>query len=53
MHVNPIFLLEFGVFNGSALVWGAYELWSVRKSKRDDSQTASKESEEGPGHPER
>lgn len=33
MEINPLFLLEFIVFSGAALAWGAYELWSVRPEK--------------------
>lgn len=33
MEINPLFLLEFVLFSGAALAWGAYELWTVRSVK--------------------
>jgi hypothetical protein len=35
MEFNPLFLLEFVLFSGVALVWASYEFWSVRPKKDD------------------
>jgi hypothetical protein len=33
MEINPLFLLEFVLFSGVALIWAGYEFWSVRPRK--------------------
>lgn len=56
MTVNPIFLMEFLLFNGGALAWAAWEYWQVRPSRaRRESETDTPEddSPQRPGHPER
>jgi hypothetical protein len=52
--MNSLFLLEFLVFDATALAWAGYELWSVRKSKweEDDADKADERSNETPRHPE-
>lgn len=50
MKANPLFLLEFVLFNGVVLVWAFRELWSVRPDKPPDGEKAS--SPEDPGHTE-
>ncbi len=49
---HPIFLLEFLLFDGAALAWAGYEIWSVRpgKDKPDESKDAA--SEDCARHPE-
>jgi len=49
MKANPLFLLEFALFNGVALVWAIREFWSVRPGKTDETAKASPED---PGHTE-
>jgi hypothetical protein len=49
MEINPLFLLEFVLFSGVALVWAGYEYWSVRPRKRDAASTPTDDA----GHPER
>ncbi len=60
--MNKLFLLEFLIFDGAALTWGAYEIWSVRRSRWPDDPKErpddAKEkmpapSENAPRHPER
>ncbi len=56
MKSHYVFLLETGLFEGVALAWGVWELWSVRRSKDDKpkSKPAAPDSlPKGPGHPER
>jgi hypothetical protein len=51
--MNPIFLLEFLLFDGAALAWAGYEIWSVRPGK--DKTEAAKNpgpSNETTRHPE-
>ncbi len=48
MNVNPIFLIELLVFNGAALAWAGYELWTVRPSQREKKSPPPDE----PGHTE-
>ncbi len=51
--MNSLFLLEFLVFDATALVWAGYELWSVRKSKWDEDEADKTDpSNEPPRHPE-
>jgi hypothetical protein len=54
---NPLFLMEFLVFNGAALGWAGYELWSLRREREKDAaedaakaaaEAASKESARHP-----
>ena len=55
MQVNPLFLLEFLLFNGGALVWAGWEYWQIRPSKSDRDaarDTPPPPSPEDPGHPE-
>jgi hypothetical protein len=56
MSGNPVFLFELLIFSGAALAWGAWELWSVRRSRdTDTSQPAEPEpgaSSGEPRHPE-
>ncbi len=54
MHVNPLFVLEFLLFDAGAIGWAAWEYWRIRPSKtrRDDVPPSSKASPEDPGHPE-
>lgn len=39
MEINPLFLMEFVLFSGVALVWAGYEFWSARP-KQDDAVSA-------------
>mgnify|MGYP000145869169 CR=1 FL=1 len=48
MDVNPLFLLEFVLFSGVALVWAGYEYWSARP-KEDDAPSTTRDDA---GHPE-
>jgi hypothetical protein len=48
MEINPLFLMEFVLFSGIALVWAAYEFWSVRPKKGDPPSTPPRDA----GHPE-
>jgi hypothetical protein len=54
--MNTIFLMEFLLFDGAALAWAGWELWSVRPSqdaaakKRDAASKAA--SKDAAGHPE-
>ncbi len=55
MKPNTLLFVAFLFFDVAALAWGAWELWSVRKDKRETPAapapiTAS--SPEPPGHPE-
>jgi hypothetical protein len=47
MEINPLFLLEFGLFSGVALVWAGYEFWSARPTK-----DAASAPPDDAGHPE-
>jgi threonine/homoserine/homoserine lactone efflux protein len=51
--MNSLFLMEFLLFDGAALVWAGWEIWSVRPGK-DQAETAKKPSpsRETPRHPE-
>jgi hypothetical protein len=51
--MNTLFLLEFLIFDGAALTWAGYELWSVRRSKWEADAKDEKPSKEAPRHPER
>jgi hypothetical protein len=54
MSVNPLFLLEFLLFDGGALAWAVWEYWQIRPSKvRRDAGAEDGSSPEDPGHPER
>ena len=50
--MNTLFLLEFLIFDGAALTWAGYELWSVRRSKWDAETKTEAESKDPPRHPE-
>jgi hypothetical protein len=53
MTVNPIFLMEFLLFDGAALAWAGWEIWSLRSSKKEPESTKhALGSEDPPGHPE-
>jgi hypothetical protein len=53
MTVNPIFLMEFLLFDGAALAWAGWEIWSVRRGKDDpEPERQSPPSKDAPGHPE-
>jgi len=56
MTTNTLFYLETGLFEGAALVWAVWQLWSVRPNKKANSEAPSalaRRSRERPGHPER
>lgn len=51
--MNSLFLMEFLLFDGAALAWAGWELWSVRPSK--DQPTEARplpSSEDAARHPE-
>jgi hypothetical protein len=54
---SPLFLLEFLLFNGVALAWAGWELWSIRRSKDEPPKESASEpkspSAEAARHPER
>jgi hypothetical protein len=54
--MHALLLLEFLLFDGAALAWGGWELWSLRRSKwenpADSENAASGRSEDAPRHPE-
>lgn len=53
MTGNPIFLLELVIFNGAALAWAGWELWSVRRSRDPKPPPGPSEgSADEPRHPE-
>jgi hypothetical protein len=56
MKSHYVFLLETGLFEGAALAWGIWELWSLRRRK-DETPTSKPAAAENlpkaPGHPER
>jgi hypothetical protein len=55
MKPNTLFFVEFLFFDVVALAWGAWELWSVRKDKRETPEVPAPittPSPEPPGHPE-
>ena len=53
MKVSPLFLLEFLLFNGGALVWAAWEYWQIRPGKKDKaSAPEAGGSADDAGHPE-
>ncbi len=47
MRANPLFLLEFVLFDVGAIAFGVWQWWTVRPRK-----TAKSASEDRPGHPE-
>lgn len=49
---HPIFLLEFLLFDGAALAWAGYEIWSVRPGKDKPAERKNASSEEPARHPE-
>ncbi len=49
---HPIFLLEFLLFDGAALAWAGYEIWSVRPTKDKAAEKKDAASEESSRHPE-
>ncbi len=51
--MNSVFLMEFLLFDGAALAWAGWEIWSVRPGK-DKAETAKMPgpSNETPRHPE-
>ncbi len=51
MAQNGVFLLETLLFEGSALAFGVWQLWSVWPKKEAKAETPV--SPEDPGHPER
>jgi hypothetical protein len=48
MDHNYIFLIELFVFNGAALAWAGYELWTVRTPKEKPKSPPPDDT----GHPE-
>ena len=34
MSVNPVLLIELGLVSGTALGWGLYELYALRRDER-------------------
>lgn len=56
MNRNYLFIIELVIFNGSALAWAFWELWSLRKSRRDakspEPEPDAEPSPEGTRHPE-
>jgi len=56
MNRNYLFFIELLIFNGSVLAWAFWELWSLRKSRRDakppETEPDAKPSQEGTRHPE-
>ena len=50
--MNSLFLLEFLLFDGAALAWAGYELWTVRPSKTKSAPEDKPESKDIPRHPE-
>ncbi len=51
--MNSLFLLEFLIFDGAALAWAGYELWSVRRSKWEPETRDEIASKDSSRHPER
>jgi hypothetical protein len=51
--MNTIFLMEFLLFDGAALAWAGWELWSVRPSRDEEAKKRDAASKEAAGHPER
>jgi hypothetical protein len=52
--MNPIFLMEFLLFDGAALAWAGWEIWSVRPGKDNaEPEKRAQPSNETPRHPER
>lgn len=49
MEINPLFLLEFLLFNGVVLAWACYEFWSVRPRKDKPDSAPPNDA----GHPKR
>ena len=55
MKQNSVFLLETLLFEGGALAFGVWQLWSVWPNKKDKAGKPSalaRSSPEDPGHPE-
>lgn len=55
MTTNTLFWLETGLFEGGALAWAVWQLWSVRpgkKAKAEEPSALARSSSERPGHPE-
>ncbi len=52
MKANPLFLLEFILFDFGAVAFGVWQWWTVRPRKDDKPPAPPTPSEQGPGHPE-
>jgi hypothetical protein len=50
MKSTPLFWLWFLLFDGGALAFGVWQLWTVRPQRRQKPQDRAA-SGEGPGHP--
>jgi hypothetical protein len=51
--MNTIFLMEFLLFDGAALAWAGWELWSVRPSLDEAAKKRDAASKDAARHPER
>jgi hypothetical protein len=56
MQSNGLFLMEFLIFDGVALAWAGWELWSLHRDKSKPKAKSGAEpppaSDETPRHPE-
>ncbi len=53
MKSNTLFILALILFDGVAVAWGLWEVWSIRPKKRLEEQADPRpQSPENPGHPE-
>ena len=50
--MNTIFLMEFLLFDGAALAWAGWELWSVRPRRDEGAKERDAESKESARHSE-
>ncbi len=51
--MDTLFLMEFLLFDGAALAWAGWELWSVRPSQDEAAKKRDAASKESARHPER
>jgi hypothetical protein len=51
--MSSLFLMEFLLFDGAALAWAGWELWSVRPSQDPPKAKEPTSSDGSPRHPER
>jgi hypothetical protein len=55
MSTNTLFIFGLVIFDGVAVAWAMWELWSIRPGRKDkaDPAAAPPSSSEASGHPKR